>query len=377
MLVIGLGVVGLLFQLIFIYVEKKGEMKKALLFKMMAASLFVVAGFIGLQKCTDRRFASFIVLGLLFGWLGDFFMNYRFLSQKQKVVFLIGAMSFFTNHVFYIVALTPFMEGTFIKAILVTGVALVTITRWIVKQAEVNAGLKIFGYVYLSALTFITAETLFMFLANPENTGILIMCIGAAFFTVSDYLLILNAFSSRKKNWMRPANLLFYYLGQMIIVCSLMYYVNETTTVQSDTTYQEKERIVINFQDNIDGGGGTYNFIINVETKEITMDVFHFSTALDVEHTKISKSVVVTNKYVFERLIEIYNLGVMESNWNYVYCILLESIEQIVNEEIKALKEDSQWENVYSDKDINNDGKVTYLEDFEVTTKYMLEELNK
>lgn len=203
------------------------------------------------------------------------------------------------------------------------------------------------------------------------------MCIGAAFFTVSDYLLILNAFSSRKKNWMRPANLLFYYLGQMIIVCSLMYYVNETTTVQSDTTYQEKERIVINFQDNIDGGGGTYNFIINVETKEITMDVFHFSTALDVEHTKISKSVVVTNKYVFERLIEIYNLGVMESNWNYVYCILLESIEQIVNEEIKALKEDSQWENVYSDKDINNDGKVTYLEDFEVTTKYMLEELNK
>ena len=225
MLVIGLGIIGLLFQLMFIYTEKKEEMKKALLLKMLAASLFVIAGFIGFQECTDKRFAFFIVLGLIFGWFGDFFMNYRFLSPKQKPVFLIGAMSFFINHIFYIISLTPFMTGTLVKAILVTVVALVTITHWIVKQAEVNFGLKIFGYVYLSALTFITSETLFMFLTNPQNTGILIMCIGAAFFTVSDYILILNAFSSKKKKWMRPANLLFYYLGQIIIVSSLMYYV--------------------------------------------------------------------------------------------------------------------------------------------------------
>ena len=226
MLVIGLGIIGIIFQLLFIHVEKKEEMKKALLLKMVAASLFVTAGFIALQECADKRFGIFIVLGLIFGWFGDFFMNYRFLSKKQKVVFLIGAMSFFINHIFYIVSLTPFMKGTFLKAILVTGVALVTITRWIVKQAEVNSGLKLFGYVYLSALTFITAETFFMFLTTPANIGILIMCIGAAFFTVSDYILILNAFSSKKKAWMRPANLLFYYLGQMIIVCSLMYYAN-------------------------------------------------------------------------------------------------------------------------------------------------------
>lgn len=224
MLIIGLGIIGLFFQLMFIHAEKKNEMKKALLLKMSAASLFVIAGFIGFQGCADKRFGFFLVLGLIFGWIGDFFMNYRFLSQKQKAVFLIGAMSFFINHIFYIMSLTPFMTGTLIKAILVTGVALVTITHWIVKQAEAGLGLKLFGYVYLSALTFITAETLFMFLANPKNTGILIMCIGAAFFTVSDYILILNAFSSKKKAWMRPANLLFYYFGQMIIVCSLMYY---------------------------------------------------------------------------------------------------------------------------------------------------------
>ena len=122
-------------------------------------------------------------------------------------------------------SLTPFVKGTFLKAILVTGVALVTITHWIVKQTDVKMGLKIFGHVYLSALTFITAETLFMFLAKTDNIGILIMCIGAALFTVSDYILILNSFSSKKKKWMRPANLLFYYFGQIIIVCSLMYYV--------------------------------------------------------------------------------------------------------------------------------------------------------
>lgn len=225
MLIIGLGVIGLLFQLVFINIEKKGDMKKALLFKMMAASLFLIAGFISLKDCPDKRFGLFIVLGLAFGWCGDFFMNYQFISKKQKAVFLIGAMSFFVNHIFYIVALTPFVEGTFLKAFLVTGVALVTVTHWIVKQADAKLGLKIFGHVYLSTLTFITAETLFMFLADTGNIGSLIMCIGAALFTVSDYILILNAFSSKKKKWMRPANLIFYYLGQIIIVCSIMHYV--------------------------------------------------------------------------------------------------------------------------------------------------------
>ena len=223
MLVIGLGIIGLFFQLMFIYTEKKEEMKKALLLKMLAASLFVIAGFIGFQECTDKRFAFFIVLGLIFGWFGDFFMNYRFLSPKQKPVFLIGAMSFFINHIFYIVSLTPFMIGTLVKAILVTGVALVTVTHWIVKQAEAGLGLKIFGHVYLSTLTFITAETFVMFLMDPHNMGILVMCIGAALFTVSDYILILNAFSNKKKAWMRPANLIAYYLGQIMIACSLMY----------------------------------------------------------------------------------------------------------------------------------------------------------
>ena len=65
MLVIGLGIIGIIFQLLFIHVEKKEEMKKALLLKMVAASLFVTAGFIALQECADKRFGIFIVL--LFG----------------------------------------------------------------------------------------------------------------------------------------------------------------------------------------------------------------------------------------------------------------------------------------------------------------------
>lgn len=223
MLAIGLGIIGLLMQIVFIVVEKKGEMKKALLFKMIAASLFVLAGILCLADCPDQKFGRFIIMGLVFGWFGDFFLNYQFLSKKQDTVFLIGAAAFFMNHIFYIVALVPFAEGTFVKAILVTGVALVTVTHWIVKQAEAGLGLKIFGHVYLSTLTFITAETFVMFLMDPHNMGILVMCIGAALFTVSDYILILNAFSNKKKAWMRPANLIAYYLGQIMIACSLMY----------------------------------------------------------------------------------------------------------------------------------------------------------
>jgi len=45
--------------------------------------------------------------------------------------------------------------------------------------------------------------------------------IGAVLFTASDVILIFNMFSDHKKAWMRPTNLMLYYVGQLLIAVSL------------------------------------------------------------------------------------------------------------------------------------------------------------
>ena len=67
--------------------------------------------------------------------------SYKY-GELPKEPISLEAGVYTVTHIFYIVALTPFVKGTFLKAILVTGVALVTITHWIVKQTDVKMGFE-------------------------------------------------------------------------------------------------------------------------------------------------------------------------------------------------------------------------------------------
>jgi len=55
---------------------------------------------------------------------------------------------------------------------------------------------------------------------SPSKRAI-VYCVGAFLFTVSDVILIFNTFSGVTKFSMRIANLSLYYVGQILIACSL------------------------------------------------------------------------------------------------------------------------------------------------------------
>lgn len=219
-----LCVVGLAIQITFIVIEKKKHFKTALALKTTASLVFILAGFYCMGSCLDSNRAWLVVVGLIMGGFGDFFLNLQFVVKKEKaqLMFIVGALAILTGHVFYFLSLLPYVKDillvSFVIAAVVTGATLV----WIYSRNVIALGLKIFGVVYIGAVVFITAIAAVYYVQNPVSTASLMIAIGAALFTASDVVLIFNMFGE-KKPWMRPTNLILYYLAQLVIAGSLLF----------------------------------------------------------------------------------------------------------------------------------------------------------
>ena len=221
---IGLSIIGFALQLAFIKVEKKGDMKLALVLKTIAAFTFVLVGLINLVICENKQHGLIIVSGLTCCACGDFLLNYQFLKKEPKPWFVAGAFANLFGHIFFISSLFPIDSGVMKSTLIVSGVVALFLVTWIQFSVKATIDLRIFGGVYLSALVFITVETFISYLAFPNNLGSLIMSIGAALFTYSDVLLIIDAYGN-KKEWMRAGDLVTYYLGQLFIAASILYFI--------------------------------------------------------------------------------------------------------------------------------------------------------
>ena len=91
---------------------------------------------------------------------------------------------------------------------------------WIFKNITAQKVFKIFGIFYVGAVVVMTAVAVARVIVD-YNLSALIFMIGAVLFTASDVILIFNMFSEHKKAWMRPTNLILYYIGQLLIAASL------------------------------------------------------------------------------------------------------------------------------------------------------------
>ncbi|MBQ4458926.1 MAG: hypothetical protein II911_00840, partial [Clostridia bacterium] len=79
---------------------------------------------------------------------------------------------------------------------------------------------KVFGVVYIGAVVLMTAVSVGVYVTR-RTPGALLYMIGAVLFTASDIILIFNTFTKDGKAWMRPTNLILYYLGQLLIALSI------------------------------------------------------------------------------------------------------------------------------------------------------------
>ena len=215
-----LAIIGIMLQAFFIIVEHKKKYLAALLLKTSASIIFVIISLITSKYCQNPLVSKYIVLGLCFGALGDFFLNLRFVLDKiGSKIFLIGILIFFTGHLMYLVPLYNLSSNTLLS-IIIGIIASALLLIWIFKQIEAKMAFKIFGIFYIGAVTLMTCFALINFINNISLFTFL-YALGALLFLISDIVLILNTFTKKTRFSMRITNLSLYYIGQLLIAISL------------------------------------------------------------------------------------------------------------------------------------------------------------
>lgn len=220
-----LCVLGLAVQAAFILVESKKKYLPAVLLKGGASVVFVVLGFLCSLSSVDTGFAKLIVIGLLLGALGDILLNLRFLFDKAgQKIFLCGIAAFLAGHIVYLAALIGECSSTAIC--LAAGALLAAALLWWIFSSlgEIKKAFKIFGIVYIGVICLMTAVAAGNAIACSWATGSLMFFVGAVLFLASDVIMIFNTFGTRQRQSLRTANLTLYYLGQLLIALSLLFF---------------------------------------------------------------------------------------------------------------------------------------------------------
>ena len=214
---------GFVLQALFIKSEHDEKYVAADILKGSASLMFVLIGYHAFQT-VNNPFNRQFFYGLLFGMIGDILLNLRYVFPKQgQKIFLAGIFAFLVGHVLYLLALLPQARHVWIWYCIITGVlAAGCLLAYIFKTMEVKKAFKIFGIFYLGAVFIMTAIALGIAIFLPSIRSI-IYALGAILFTASDVVLIFNTFSGVTKFSLRITNLTLYYIGQILIACSLFF----------------------------------------------------------------------------------------------------------------------------------------------------------
>lgn len=219
-IILVLAVIGIILQGIFITVEHKEKYIAADILKGCAAFMFVAIGFMNYINVTNDSFGRKILIGLIFGMIGDILLNLRFvLKENGQKVFLMGILAFLIGHILYLAALVPFTSALVID-IVIGAILAAALLTYIFKTMDVKIAFKIFGVFYLGAVIIMTVMAVHIAIVTGSAHDI-IYAIGAVLFTASDIVLIFNTFSGTTKFSLRITNLSLYYIGQLLIAGSL------------------------------------------------------------------------------------------------------------------------------------------------------------
>lgn len=177
--------------------------------KMTASTAFV---FIAL-KCgaLATSYGKLVLLGLVFGWLGD-----AFLLSRKKRPFLIGLAAFLLGHAAYAAAFAarPLNSAAFAASAAVMTVFAAAIIAWL--RPHLSAPFAIAVPVYVAV---ICAMTVLAF-TQWAGGGPALAAVGAAAFTASDISVARERFvhSSRANQaWGLP----LYYVAQILLAMSV------------------------------------------------------------------------------------------------------------------------------------------------------------
>lgn len=211
--------------------------KQSLIFKMISATLFVLCGVLAMKiSGNNSSYAYLMVLGLVFGWLGDYFLH----SLKDRMIeFIIGGVAFLVGHIFYIAAFYHALKTLKPDAKLLNwydfvavGIVFVLVTLYVVlkkiyqKKGPMVIGLMLYG-IFLTAM--VVKACLYMYaewdygVSDTMVPALLTVGIGSVFFFLSDGSLGLILTGDEVKRKMRIFNIITYFIAQILLAVSILF----------------------------------------------------------------------------------------------------------------------------------------------------------
>lgn len=197
------------------------------------ASLFFIALGITTVCLTegDKQFGVIILIGLIFGMLGDVLLGFKYITTKTKKFWILSGMfAFAFGHISYVIGLFVhfYQRGNVFFAILPFMISLVMSTIYLCVKGRLGihfGKMYPFGVFYLICLTSMFSTSLVMGILHSFNETTLIMFfVGAFNFVISDCMLTGAYFKEgQRPKWYMATYSVAYYIAQFLIAFSILF----------------------------------------------------------------------------------------------------------------------------------------------------------
>lgn len=215
----------------FLFEKIKAYSIKAVCIKAFTSLLFISVGVYGLFNSHLKILGIFIVIGLVFGLMGDILLDLKYVYREKDYPFTLGGfIAFGIGHIFYITGMfAEFYDNQNVLYIIIPVavgmlIALGTIlTEKILKTNYGRLKLPAFGYAITLFSMVSTAFSMWM-LTGFNNQGLMMIFIGGILFAVSDLILNMTYFSEgHEKPFDIISNSITYYAAQFIIALAILF----------------------------------------------------------------------------------------------------------------------------------------------------------
>ena len=200
------------------------------MFKTIDSLLFLSLGIYLYFYKGQPSIGIFIILGLVFGLLGDVALAFkRIAKSKDKFFTLLGMVMFIIGHIFYTTGLFVhyYVPGNVVHIIIPLVAAVIIAIAIVIIELKLKfklGGFKYFGILYFTALFSVSMSCLSLnILHSFQSTYLILMLVGAVIFASSDILLTRTYFKENCPKGFLISTSITYYLAQFLIAFTLFF----------------------------------------------------------------------------------------------------------------------------------------------------------
>ena len=181
---------------------------------------FILLALLGFYVLAARVPSTFIILALIFSWLGDVL-----LMPKGVKWFTAGGIAFMISHVFFILGYLKDVNFAAIPVwlVILLAVFFVTVVTYIFSKLKPHLPTALFYpmFLYLLINGAMNCFAIFRWVSVP-SAATLTTAIGAALFFISDSSLFFVRFNKESRMKTHFLVMLTYSIGELLIVLGLL-----------------------------------------------------------------------------------------------------------------------------------------------------------